>query len=88
MNILGTTTDITYIDAAHLPYYTTASGTSMATPHISGVAALMLEADPGLTPDGVFDALINTVDPMVGYELHEVGAGYVNAYEAVKAVEK
>ncbi|WP_408009532.1 S8 family serine peptidase [Pseudalkalibacillus sp. A8] len=88
MNVLGTTTDVTYIDAAHLPYYTTASGTSMATPHISGVAALMLEANSGLTPDGVFNALTNTADPMAGYKLHEAGAGYVNAYEAVKAVEK
>ncbi|MGP4082297.1 S8 family serine peptidase [Pseudalkalibacillus sp. R45] len=88
MNLLGTTTDITYIDPAHLPYYTTASGTSMATPHISGVAALMLEANPDLTPDEVFDAMVNTADPMAGYELHEVGAGYVNAYEAVHTVAK
>jgi serine protease AprX len=88
MNSLGTTTDATYIAPEHLPYYTTASGTSMATPHISGVAALMLEAKPGLHPDLVREIMESTADPMEGYKLHEVGAGYVNAYEAVKQAEK
>lgn len=87
MNTLGTTKDINYISPEHLPYYTTASGTSMATPHISGVAALMLEANPSLTPDDILNTMVNTADTMPGYELHEVGAGYVNAYNAVNTVK-
>jgi serine protease AprX len=85
MNTLGSVTDAEYIAPEHLLDYTTASGTSMATPHISGVAALMLEANPDLQPDQVLQLLESTADPMAGYKLHEVGAGYVNAYEAVRA---
>ncbi|TMI73962.1 MAG: peptidase S8 [Bacillati bacterium ANGP1] len=64
-------------------YYAVASGTSMATPHVAGTAALMLEANPGLTPDGVKALLQTSATPMPGYAVHEVGAGYLNAYNAV-----
>jgi subtilisin family serine protease len=39
-------------------------GTSMATPHVAGVAALMLQADPGLSPSAVESFLRNTADPI------------------------
>ncbi len=88
MNSLGAAQDATYIAPEHQVYYTTSSGTSMATPHISGIAALMREAQPDLHPDLVLDILQKTADPMEGYEYHEVGSGYVNAYEAVKLAER
>jgi serine protease AprX len=88
INALGSITDATYIAPEHLPYYTTASGTSMATPHISGVVALMREATPDLHPDIVLDILEKTADAMSSYQYHEVGAGYVNAYEAVKQADR
>lgn len=66
-------------------WYAAASGTSMATPHVSGTVALMLEADPGLTPDLVKAILEGTATPMPEYGKHEVGAGYLNGFEAVRA---
>lgn len=34
-----------------------AAGTSMATPHVSGIAALIFDANPGITPEQVRDML-------------------------------
>jgi len=71
------------------PYYTCASGTSMATPHIAGVVALMQEAAGGtLKPDQVITALTSTARPLPGYGTWEVGAGFVDAYAAVMKVRK
>ncbi len=69
-----------------VPFYTQISGTSMATPHIAGVVALMLDADPTLSADEVKQILIDTASRMPGYEEFQVGAGYVNAFAAVDKV--
>ncbi len=67
--------------------HTCASGTSMAAPHIAGVVALMLDANPSLTPAQIKEALRATARPMPGYAEWEVGAGYVDALAAVDAVD-
>lgn len=85
---LGATADIEYIEPAHLPYYTTMSGTSMAAPHVAGIIALMLEANPLLSPSEVKAILEKTATSMPDYEAWEVGSGYVNAYRAVDAAFK
>jgi subtilisin family serine protease len=76
--------DIEYISPAHLPYYTTFSGTSMAAPHVAGIIALLLEVNPNLDSFEVKEILQSTATNMEGFEAWEVGAGYVNAYEAKK----
>lgn len=66
-------------------FYTCASGTSMASPHVAGVVALMQERAGGkLTPDAVKDLLVKAADPIAGRATFEVGAGMVNALEAVR----
>ncbi|HEX7183261.1 MAG TPA: S8 family serine peptidase [Thermoanaerobaculia bacterium] len=67
------------------PWYASASGTSMAAPHVAGIVALLLDANPSLTPAQVKAILEDTADLMSGYEAWEVGAGFVNAYDAVTA---
>ena len=77
--------DADTLDPAYLPFYTHMSGTSMATPHVAGIVALMLEANPNLTPAQVKDLLERTATNMTGRIFWEAGAGHVNAYEAVAA---
>ena len=70
------------LDPAHLLYYTHMSGTSMATPHVAGIVALLFDADPTLTPAEVKQILVDTADLMPGYTASEVGAGHIDAFEA------
>ncbi|HEX8138023.1 MAG TPA: S8 family serine peptidase [Pyrinomonadaceae bacterium] len=77
--------DSTTIPPAYLPFYTTSQGTSFSCPHVSGVVALMLEANSTLTPDDVVAILRGTATPMPFTE-RVVGAGYVDAHNAVRRV--
>ncbi len=65
--------------------YVRMSGTSMAVPHVSGAAALLLSENPQLSPDQLIDLLTNTTTPMPGYALHEAGTGYLDALAAYEA---
>ena len=76
--------DLSTIPPAYLPYYTTSQGTSFSTPQVTGIVALMIEANPALTPDQVVTLLRQTATPMP-YEERVVGAGYVDAHNAVRA---
>ena len=81
----GGDADIDAIEPQNLPFYTMISGTSMATPHVSGIISLMLEANPNLDNATIKRLLQETATNMPGYERWEVGAGYVNARSAVAA---
>ncbi|WP_176545079.1 S8 family serine peptidase [Bacillus sp. AFS041924] len=64
--------------------YARISGTSMASPHVAGIAALILQAHPEYTPFDVKSALMNTSDKLSDdYSVYEVGAGLVDVKEAV-----
>lgn len=79
-------TDDAELPVSAIPFYTQISGTSMATPFVSGVVALMLDADPTLTPDEIRSILTSTASKMPGRDEWEVGAGFVNAHAAVDKV--
>jgi len=78
--------DAAQLEPAHVPFYTHMSGTSMATPHVAGIVALMLEAKPSLSPAEVKQILEKTATNIPNRESWEVGAGYVNAYAAIDQI--
>ena len=61
-------------------------GTSMAAPHISGLAAMLYEIDPDITPAAVMQAITSTARPLAGTCTGGCGAGLANAAAAVAAV--
>ena len=65
--------------ATSSPAYAWAEGTSMAAPHVSGVAALVLSQSPALDPAQLRSRLLTyAVGPATSY-----GAGLVNAYNSL-----
>jgi subtilisin family serine protease len=64
--------------------YAYASGTSMATPHVSAVAALMFSANPGLKP-GQVERLLKSSARAFPATCSPCGAGIVNAGAAVSS---
>lgn len=64
--------------------YTSMDGTSMATPHIAGVAALLAEEHPDWTGARLKDALMSTSKELDA-SVYQLGAGRVSVPEAVGA---
>lgn len=60
------------------------SGTSMAAPVVAGAAAMLLQDEPGLTPDQVKYRLLATANKSwTGYSAAKAGAGTLDVYAAV-----
>jgi serine protease AprX len=73
------------VKTAYKPYLTL-TGTSMAAPMVSGTVALMLQANPRLTPNLVKAVLEYTAQDF-GYDALTQGAGFLNARGAVQLAE-
>ena len=65
--------------------YGTRNGTSMATPHVAGTAALVWAAFPEATVDEVRQAIISTVDPIAALAGKVKTGGRLNAGAAIIA---
>lgn len=63
--------------------YATLSGTSMATPHVAGAAALVLSTHPGFTPSQVQSHLQANAEVLAGLSSNQQGAGLVDVEKAV-----
>ena len=68
------------------PSYIKGSGTSEAAAVVSGLAALMVAANPSLTPDQVKNQLAATASPITGIGSDAQGAGRVRLGAALSAV--
>lgn len=74
--------------SANNNYYEYMQGTSMACPHVSGVAALILSVygNENFTPDMLRARLLNTATPLTGFDpgnASKMGAGLLNAANAL-----
>jgi len=72
-------------DSAYAYY----QGTSMAAPHASGVAALMIAANPSITSDEIAETMSQTATDLGEPGTDTMyGAGLLNAYAAVREAKK
>jgi subtilisin family serine protease len=67
-------------------FYFFLDGTSMAAPHVSGVAALMYSRNPNLRPSQVVSILRSSVKRIAGLEGKMVAPGVVSAAKALELV--
>ncbi|MEV4631197.1 S8 family peptidase [Micromonospora sp. NPDC049523] len=66
--------------------YTAASGTSMASPHVAGAAALLAQRHPDWQAGQLKAALVGAADPLSNMDTYAVGAGRLDAVRALGGV--
>jgi subtilisin family serine protease len=94
----GTSENTVINDGANGIYFPDFSATSAATPHVAGIAALILSVNPNFTAQEVYDIITITAQKLDGYVFQttsthpngawnsEVGYGLVDAHAALQAI--
>ena len=63
-------------------FYASMSGTSMASPHVAGAAAILVQRHPDWTPNQIKAALMGAADPQPGVGAFQQGSGLLDVAEA------
>ncbi|MCC6137874.1 MAG: S8 family serine peptidase [Bdellovibrionaceae bacterium] len=85
---LAAATDSTVVEMGIVTSdYASFQGTSMASPHVAGLAALVKGANKNLKPSQVRTIISSTATPLSPNGNNELGAGVVNAEKAVAAAK-
>ncbi len=71
-----------YAGGGYYPSY----GTSMATPHVTGTCAFIWAISPELSPMGVKDLIMKTVDPLESLSGRCISGGRLNVHNALREV--
>lgn len=77
----------TYFENTSYLYYKKMTGTSMATPYVTGVAALIKSKYPSISTAGIKKAILDGVDKISDLSDKVKTGGRLNAYKALVAVE-
>jgi subtilisin family serine protease len=78
-DVILKTRDLMITGYGYFPY----AGTSMAAPHVSGLAGLILARYPGITLDELKDRILNGVDILASLNGKVVTNGRINAYKSL-----
>ncbi len=65
-------------------HYTAASGTSMATPHVAGAAAILKQRHPEWKAGQIKDALVGSARTVAGQQVDDAGAGRLDVARALR----
>ncbi|TDV44824.1 S8 family serine peptidase [Actinophytocola oryzae] len=83
-DIIAARAEGTFPDSSVDEYYTQLSGTSMATPHVAGAAAILAGEHPDWTGSQLKDALVGSAKRLPGIDTLAQGAGRLDVARAVR----